>query len=59
VNRNTRAILAVLTGIAVLYFGNDGNQGEGVTSAIVLLAAAAAAIVWYLTRPQNTGGNKS
>lgn len=57
VSRNTRLILAVLAGVAVLYFGNDGNGGEGVTSAIVVLALVAALIVWYLTRPQNTGGN--
>jgi hypothetical protein len=58
VSKNTRAILAVLAGVAVLYFGNDGNDGEGVTSAVVVLAVAAAVIVWFLTRPQDTGGNK-
>lgn len=58
VSRNTRIFLAVLAGVAVLYFGNDGNDGKGVTSAIVVLAAAAALIVWYLTRPQSSGDSK-
>jgi hypothetical protein len=58
VNNNTRTFLAVLAGVAVLYFGSDGNGGRGPTSAVVILAVAAAAIVWYVTRPQKSGADK-
>lgn len=58
VSNNTRAFLAVLAGLAVLYFGNDGNDGHGPTSSVVVLAVAAAAIVWYLTRPQKSNADK-
>lgn len=58
VNNNVRTFLAVLAGVAVLYFGNDGNDGRGPTSAVVILAVAAAAIVWYVTRPQKSGADK-
>jgi hypothetical protein len=57
VNNNTRAILAVLVGVAVLYFGSHG-RGGGPTSAVVVLAVVAAAIVWFVTRPQNSGAGK-
>lgn len=54
----TRSFVALVAGLAVLYFGSSGNDGQGPTSAVVVLAVAAAAIVWYLTRPQNSGADK-
>ena len=47
-----------MAGLAVLYFGSSGGDGQGPTSAVVVLAVAAAATVWYLTRPQNSGADK-
>jgi hypothetical protein len=58
VSNNTRAFLAVLAGLAVLYFGSDGNDGGGPTSAVVVFAVVTAAIVWYVTRPQKSGTDK-
>lgn len=57
-SNNTRWFLAILAGLAVLYFGSDGSDGGGPTSAVVVLAVAAAAIVFYLTRPQSSGQGK-
>jgi hypothetical protein len=51
----TRNFLALLAGLAVLYFGSSGSDGQGPSSAVVVLAVAAAATVWYLARPQNSG----
>lgn len=48
-----RRVLAVAAFLAVLYFGR-GPQGERqVTAALVVLAVAAALLVWYLTRPSS------
>jgi hypothetical protein len=58
VSNNTRWFLAVLAGLAVLYFGSDGNDGRGPTSAVVVLAVAVAAVVWWITRPQKSGADK-
>ena len=58
VSSGTRNFLALVAGLAVLYFGSSGGDGQGPTSAVVVLAVAAAATVWYLTRPQNSGADK-
>ncbi|MEU1884683.1 amidophosphoribosyltransferase [Micromonospora sp. WMMD987] len=49
--------MAVLAGLAVLYFGMTGRStGDGgVSGGVVLLAVLAALLVWHLTRP---AGNK-
>lgn len=53
-----RTFLAVLAGLAVIYFGVTGHrstgQEGGISGGIVLLALLAAALVWHLTRPRNT-----
>ncbi|WP_442933599.1 hypothetical protein [Micromonospora sp. CPCC 206060] len=57
-NRGLRTVLAVLAGLAVLYFGTGGSapaDGRRVTNAVLLLAAGAALAVWYLTRPGGGG----
>ncbi|MFF5175715.1 amidophosphoribosyltransferase [Micromonospora sp. NPDC000089] len=50
-----RTFLAVLAGLAVIYFGVTGRgateQGQGLSGGVVLLAVAASLLVWYLTRP--------
>jgi predicted ABC-type sugar transport system permease subunit len=57
VSRGTRNFLALLVGVAVLYFGSTGNDGRGPTRSVIILAVAAAAIVWYLLRPQDSAGS--
>lgn len=50
-----RTAVAVLTGLAVIYFGTTGRDqadGEGLTGGLVLLAVLAALLVWHLTRPR-------
>ncbi|HEX5543810.1 MAG TPA: amidophosphoribosyltransferase [Micromonospora sp.] len=54
----TRTFLAVLIGVAVLFFGIDGSGGEGLTPALVLLAIIAGAITWHLTGQQSSGADK-
>lgn len=54
-DRGVRTAVAVLTGLAVIYFGTTGRDqpdGEGVTSGLIALAVLAALLVWYLTRPR-------
>ncbi|TDB81170.1 MULTISPECIES: amidophosphoribosyltransferase [unclassified Micromonospora] len=50
-----RTFLAVLAGLAVIYFGVTGRdstaEGGGVSGGIVLLAVLAALLVWHLTKP--------
>ena len=58
VSSGTRNFLAVAAGLAVLYFGSTGSDGQGPTSAVFVLAVAAAGIVWYLARPQSSGADK-
>ncbi|MGC4807767.1 amidophosphoribosyltransferase [Micromonospora sp. DT233] len=51
-----RTAVAVLAGLAVVYFGSRGrspDEGAGVSGGVVVLAVLAAALAWYLTRPQN------
>lgn len=54
-DRNLRTFIAVLAGVAVIYFGISGDRssgGEGgISGGLVLLAVAASLLVWYLTRP--------
>lgn len=51
-----RTFLAVLAGLAVIYFGVTGQRdtGEegGITGGLVLLALLASLLVWHLTRPK-------
>lgn len=58
ITNGTRTFLAILVGVAVLVFGTDGNDGGEPTSAVVVLAVAAGAIVWYVTRPQKGQADK-
>lgn len=53
-----RASLSVVVGLAVLIFGTDGSEGEGPTTALVVLAIAAALLTWHATRQQNSGAGK-
>ncbi|SCG40680.1 hypothetical protein GA0070623_0698 [Micromonospora rifamycinica] len=56
-DRGVRTFLAVLAGLAVIYFGVTGRStGDGgVSGGVVLLALLAALLVWHLTKP---AGNK-
>ncbi|MDM4719107.1 amidophosphoribosyltransferase [Micromonospora sp. WMMA1363] len=52
-----RSAVAVLAGLAVIYFGTSGRDpedGEGISGGLVVLALLAALLVWHLTKP---GGN--
>ncbi|RGC66523.1 hypothetical protein C5N14_22460 [Micromonospora sp. MW-13] len=49
-----RTVVAVLAGLAVIYFGSKGrsaDEGGGVSSGVVVLAVLAAALAWHLTKP--------
>jgi hypothetical protein len=50
-----RTFVAVLAGLAVIYFGVTGRsgdeQGRGLSGGVVLLAVLAALLVWNLTKP--------
>ncbi|WP_422774774.1 amidophosphoribosyltransferase [Plantactinospora sp. WMMC1484] len=46
-----RTLLSVGAALAVIYFGSTGQEGDGVTNTVLLLAVAAGLTVWYLTRP--------
>ncbi|SCG58513.1 hypothetical protein GA0074704_3512 [Micromonospora siamensis] len=52
-DQGIRKLLAVLAGLAVIYFGVSGRSSDerGLSGGLVLLAVAAALLVWYLTRP--------
>lgn len=50
-NKGLRTLLSVGAALAVIYFGSSGEEGGGVTNAVLLLAVAAGLAVWYLTRP--------
>jgi hypothetical protein len=54
-----RTFIAVLAGLAVIYFGttghrSSGEEGGGVSGGLVLLALLASALAWHLTRPRDT-----
>ncbi|MEU8263963.1 hypothetical protein AB0C02_25470 [Micromonospora sp. NPDC048999] len=54
-DRGFRTIVAVLVGLAVIYFGvtghrSNGGQG-GLSGGVVLLALLAALLVWWLLKP--------
>ena len=54
VSRGVRKFLAVLAGLAVIYFGTTGRsaeEGRGITGGLVVLALLAALLVWYLLKP--------
>ncbi|MEV4482110.1 hypothetical protein AB0K04_09900 [Micromonospora coxensis] len=50
-----RTFLAVLAGLAVIYFGVTGRsgaeEGSGVSGGVLLLALLASLLVWHLTKP--------
>lgn len=51
-----RTLVAVLAGLAVIYFGSTGRnpeEGGGISSGVLVLAGIAAALVWNLTKPGN------
>ncbi|MFC4017475.1 hypothetical protein ACFOW4_05885 [Micromonospora sp. GCM10011542] len=51
-----RRFLAVLAGLAVIYFGTTGRspeEGRGISGGLVILALLAALLVWHLTRPED------
>ncbi|WP_091659917.1 hypothetical protein [Micromonospora auratinigra] len=54
-DRGMRTFIAVLAGLAVIYFGATGhrnNGGEGgISGGVVLLALLASALAWNLTKP--------
>ncbi|MBB5826620.1 hypothetical protein [Micromonospora carbonacea] len=53
-DRGMRTVVAVLAGLAVIYFGSRGrtaDDGGGVSGGVVILAVLAAALAWHLTRP--------
>jgi hypothetical protein len=41
-----------------MIFGVDGSDGEGPTSALLVLSIAAGVITWYALRPQKTSAGK-
>ena len=53
-DRGLRTFVAVLAGLAVIYFGTTGRdpqQEGGVSSGLLVLALLAAVLVWNLTKP--------
>ncbi|MEH0938547.1 hypothetical protein [Micromonospora psammae] len=54
-DQGIRKFLAVLAGLAVIYFGVTGSAdqdgGGGISGGLVLLALLAALLVWHLTKP--------
>ncbi|SCL24035.1 hypothetical protein GA0074692_1692 [Micromonospora pallida] len=53
-DRGLRTFVTVLTGLVVLYFGSAGRDpgAEGrVSNGVIVMALAAALLVWHLTRP--------
>ncbi|GAB3807307.1 hypothetical protein [Micromonospora zhanjiangensis] len=50
-NRGIRTIVALAVGLAVVYFGSANRDGDRVSNSVLLLAAAAALIVWFATKP--------
>ncbi|WBB57648.1 hypothetical protein [Verrucosispora sp. WMMD573] len=53
-DRGIRKFVAVLAGLAVIYFGTTGRspeEGRGLSGGLVVLALLASLLVWYLTRP--------
>ena len=51
-NNGLRTFLSVLAGLAVIFFGT--SEGQGISTAILVLAVVAALIVWHLTKPGKT-----
>ncbi|PWR09727.1 hypothetical protein DKT69_30350 [Micromonospora sicca] len=55
-DRGMRTFIAVLAGLAVIYFGatghrSSGEEGAGISGGVVLLALGAALLAWHLTKP--------
>ncbi|MFJ8579694.1 hypothetical protein [Micromonospora sp. NPDC093277] len=55
-DRGLRTFIAVLAGLAVIYFAasghrSSGGEGSGVSGGVVLLALLVGGLVWYVTRP--------
>ncbi|MFB9238332.1 hypothetical protein ACFFWC_22705 [Plantactinospora siamensis] len=56
-NRGLRTFLSILAGLAVIYLGSNQRDGSHrVSNTLLLVAAAAALVVWQLTKP---GANNS
>lgn len=56
-DQGLRTFVTVLTGLAVLYFGSAGRdpgQDGRVSNGVIVLAVAAALLVWHLTKPGDT-----
>jgi hypothetical protein len=54
-DQGLRKFVAVLAGLAVIYFGVTGHSGTedggGLSGGVVLLAVLAGLLVWNLTKP--------
>ncbi|MCI4066564.1 hypothetical protein MRQ36_30020 [Micromonospora sp. R77] len=54
-DQGLRKFVAVLAGLAVIYFGVTGHRGSengrGLSGGVVLLAVLAGLLVWNLTKP--------
>ncbi|MCW3843093.1 hypothetical protein ONA70_23615 [Micromonospora yasonensis] len=55
-DRGFRVFVALLVGLAVIYFGAtghraNGGEGGGISGGVILLALLAAAVAWHLTKP--------
>ncbi|RIV37328.1 hypothetical protein [Micromonospora radicis] len=55
-DRGIRKFVAVLAGLAVIYFGTTGRSsspedGGGISGGLVVLALLASLLVWHLTKP--------
>lgn len=51
-NRGLRTFLSLGAAAAVIYFGTTGpDDGTGVTNGVLVLAAVAGVLVWFLTKP--------
>jgi len=57
-NRRFRIFVAVAAGLAVLYFGSGGDsagQDRQISNGVLIWALIAAAAVYHLTRPGDSG----
>ena len=54
-NKGLRTFLSVAVAVLVIYFGSTSDDGQGVTSALIVLGVVAGLIVWHLTKPGKQG----
>ncbi|MEV0155575.1 hypothetical protein AB0H57_17780 [Micromonospora sp. NPDC050686] len=54
-DRGIRKVLAVLAGLAVIYFAVTGRSSDerGISGGVVVLALLVSLLVWHLTKPGN------